>query len=259
MRPKKVLRRPFRRKPCRGCLRTQRLCPTGGTGVQAHGHHQLDSRNAFQHILEFSDFLDGRYKAMMRELEKDPSDIEKNGGAGGLHQEHGDRLTRDQELIDEMRSMNAVLDDYFYRVEYSHFERQTSVALWPVKIQDQARIAEGVIAANRAKLLQDQIGEQAAFADALNDLQTFAFSFDQYTSLTQCTEAAANARDCMAQVEAPANSRASSTPAKSFLKGKSRTTPSWPPSRRSSSPTTSCGTRARTGSRRRRRGTPIRS
>jgi len=155
-----------------------------------------------QHILEFSDFLDGRYKAMMRELEKDPSDIEKTAELEDYIKNMGTDLRANQELIDEMRSMNAVLDDYFYRVEYSHFERQTSVALWPVKIQDQARIAEGVIAANRAKLLQDQIGEQAAFADALNDLQTFAFSFDQYTSLTQCTEAAANARDCMAQVEA---------------------------------------------------------
>ena len=47
-----------------------------------------------------------------------------------------------QELIDEMRAMNSVLDEYFYRVEYSHFERQTSVALWPVKIGEQAEKAK---------------------------------------------------------------------------------------------------------------------
>ena len=29
-----------------------------------------------EHILEFSDFLDGRYKSMMRELCKQPEDIE---------------------------------------------------------------------------------------------------------------------------------------------------------------------------------------
>ena len=110
-------------------------------------------------------------------------------------------LRANQELIDEMRAMNAVLDEYFYRVEYSHFERQTSVALWPVKIAEQAEKAKDFCAAIRAKYLQAQIGEQAAFADSLNELQEFALSFDQYTSLSVCEEAAAKARDCMKQVE----------------------------------------------------------
>ena len=35
-----------------------------------------------EHILEFSDFLDGRYKSMMRELCKQPEDIE--GAANGV-------------------------------------------------------------------------------------------------------------------------------------------------------------------------------
>ena len=110
-------------------------------------------------------------------------------------------LRANQELIDEMRAMNAVLDEYFYRVAYEHFERQTSVALWPVKIAEQAEKAKDFCAAIRAKYLQAQIGEQEAFADALNELQEFALSFDQYTSLGQCEEAAAKARDCMKQVE----------------------------------------------------------
>jgi hypothetical protein len=110
-------------------------------------------------------------------------------------------LRANQELIDEMRAMNAVLDEYFYRVAYEHFERQTSVALWPVKIAEQAEKAKDFCAAIRAKYLQAQIGEQAAFADALNELQEFALSFDQYTSLDVCEEAASKARDCMRQVE----------------------------------------------------------
>ena len=110
-------------------------------------------------------------------------------------------LRANQELIDEMRAMNAVLDEYFYRVAYEHFERQTSVALWPVKIAEQAEKAKDFCAAIRAKYLQAQIGEQEAFADALNELQEFALSFDQYTSLAVCEEAAAKARDCMRQVE----------------------------------------------------------
>ena len=110
-------------------------------------------------------------------------------------------LRANQELIDEMRAMNSVLDEYFYRVAYSHFERQTSVALWPVKIGEQAEKAKDFCASIRAKYLQAQIGEQAAFADALNELQEFALSFDQYTSLSVCEEAAAKARDCMKQVE----------------------------------------------------------
>ena len=111
-------------------------------------------------------------------------------------------LRANQELIDEMRAMNAVLDEYFYRVAYEHFERQTSVALWPVKIGEQAEKAKDFCAAIRSKYLQAQIGEQEAFADALNELQDFALSFDQYTSLDQCEEAASKARDCMRQVEA---------------------------------------------------------
>ena len=35
-----------------------------------------------EHILEFSDFLDSRYKSMMRELCKQPEDIE--GAANGV-------------------------------------------------------------------------------------------------------------------------------------------------------------------------------
>ena len=110
-------------------------------------------------------------------------------------------LRANQELIDEMRAMNSVLDEYFYRVEYSHFERQTSVALWPVKIGDQAEKAKEFCEAIRAKYLQAQIGEQEAFADSLNVLQEFALSFDQYTSLSVCEEAASKARECMRQVE----------------------------------------------------------
>ena len=111
-------------------------------------------------------------------------------------------LRANQELIDEMRAMNSVLDEYFYRVAYEHFERQTSVALWPVKIGEQAEKAKEFCGAIRAKYLQAQIGEQEAFADSLDALQAFALSFDQYTSLDQCETAASKARDCMRQVEA---------------------------------------------------------
>jgi dynein heavy chain len=138
---------------------------------------------------------------MMRELCKQPEDIE---GTAALEEYIGNMtndLKANQELIDEMRAMNSVLDEYFYRVEYTHFERQTSVALWPVKIGEQAEKAKEFCAAIRAKYLQAQIGEQEAFADSLNVLQEFALSFDQYTSLDVCEEAASKARECMKQVE----------------------------------------------------------
>ena len=106
-----------------------------------------------------------------------------------------------QELIDEMRAMNAVRTSIFTELRI-RTERQTSVALWPVKIGEQAEKAKDFCAAIRSKYLQAQIGEQEAFADALNALQDFALSFDRYTSLDQCEEAASKARDCMRQVEA---------------------------------------------------------
>ena len=155
-----------------------------------------------EHILEFSDFLDSRYQAMMRELCKEPEDIEGTAALEEYISNMSNDLRANQELIDEMRAMNSVLDEYFYRVAYEHFERQTSVALWPVKIGEQAEKAKDFCAAIRSKYLQAQIGEQEAFADALNALQDFALSFDQYTSLGQCEEAASKARDCMRQVEA---------------------------------------------------------
>ena len=139
---------------------------------------------------------------MMRELCKKPEDI---AGTAALEEYIGNMsndLRANQELIDEMRAMNSVLDEYFYSVAYEHFERQTSVALWPVKIGEQAEKAKDFCAAIRAKYLQAQIGEQEAFADSLNELQEFALSFDQYTSLDVCEEAARKARDCMRQVEA---------------------------------------------------------
>ena len=66
-----------------------------------------------------------------------------------------------------MRAMNSVLDEYFYRVEYSHFERQTSVALWPVKIGEQAEKAKESQFKDQAALTELQIAQQIRTSYAL--------------------------------------------------------------------------------------------